>query len=156
MFTNKYKSWEKNLVKLATFDTVEDYWCLYHHMKTPSELELGQDYSIFKEGIQPTWEDDANIRGGRWLIGFEKNNSHLDNVWLFTVLLVIGENFEYSDEICGVVVSVRTKSKLGVWLKNIGNKKAIFEIGNRLKRQLGIDERIKFHNHDKPQNMYTI
>ncbi|CAK1604561.1 unnamed protein product [Parnassius mnemosyne] len=157
MFTNKNKSWEQNLVKLATFDTVEDYWCLYHHMKTPSELEFGQDYSIFKEGIRPMWEDDANRHGGRWLIGFDRKNSpYLDNIWLFTVLLLIGETLENADEICGVVVSVRAKCKIGIWVKNAGNEKAVLEIGNRLKSQLGLDAKIKFHNHNRVHNIYTI
>jgi translation initiation factor 4E len=49
-----------------------------------SELHQGCDYSLFKKGIRPMWEDDANKRGGRWLISLAKNQraNELDKYWL--------------------------------------------------------------------------
>jgi translation initiation factor 4E len=49
-----------------------------------SELRQGCDYSLFKKGIRPMWEDDANKRGGRWLINLTKNQrgNELDKYWL--------------------------------------------------------------------------
>jgi translation initiation factor 4E len=49
-----------------------------------SELRQGCDYSLFKKGIRPMWEDDANKRGGRWLIKKKKNQrgNDLDKYWL--------------------------------------------------------------------------
>jgi len=49
-----------------------------------SELRQGCDYSLFKKGIRPMWEDDANKRGGRWLINLSKNQrgNDLDKYWL--------------------------------------------------------------------------
>lgn len=64
------------------------YLCrLYHHIKLPSELRQGHDYAVFKQGIRPMWEDDANKMGGRWLISLEKKqrNSDLDRFWLDVV-----------------------------------------------------------------------
>lgn len=60
---------------------------LYHHIKLPSELRQGHDYAVFKQGIRPMWEDDANKMGGRWLISIERNkrNSDLDRFWLDAV-----------------------------------------------------------------------
>lgn len=60
---------------------------LYHHIKLPSELRQGHDYAVFKQGIRPMWEDDANKMGGRWLISLEKKqrNSDLDRFWLDVV-----------------------------------------------------------------------
>ncbi|KOB73653.1 Eukaryotic initiation factor 4E-1 [Operophtera brumata] len=69
LFTNENKNnWSDNLKNLTTFETVEDYWCLYHHMKLPSALSSGQEYSIFKKGINPMWEDEANKSGGRLIM----------------------------------------------------------------------------------------
>ncbi|KAI8429265.1 hypothetical protein MSG28_007771 [Choristoneura fumiferana] len=81
---DRNKTWEENLIELTTFDTVEDFWRLYHHIKLPSELRQGHDYAVFKQGIRPMWEDDANKMGGRWLISLEKKqrNSDLDRFWL--------------------------------------------------------------------------
>lgn len=54
-------------------------------MKRPSELNSGQEYAVFKNNARPTWDDDANKRGGRWIINFEKKPRMLDDVWLCVV-----------------------------------------------------------------------
>lgn len=57
---------------------------LFNHIKLSSELRQGCDYSLFKSGIRPMWEDDANKRGGRWLINLDKKQRtvDLDRFWL--------------------------------------------------------------------------
>ncbi|XP_053602859.1 eukaryotic translation initiation factor 4E-1A-like [Plodia interpunctella] len=153
---NKSKEWKDNLIELTNFDTVEDYWCLYHYMKSPSELKSGQDYAIFKKGILPMWEDGQNRRGGRWLIMVEKgNHAMLDRIWLDTVLLVIGENFADNDSINGVVVYIRPYSKIGVWTKDFKDQKAVMRIGHELKSVLGI-RRLEFTPHNTPKVLYSI
>lgn len=147
---DRNKTWEENLIELTAFDTVEDFWRLYHHIKLPSELRQGHDYAVFKQGIRPMWEDDANKMGGRWLISLDKKqrNSDLDRFWLDVVLLLIGENFEHSDEICGAVVNVRAKlDKIGVWTADTSKQHANIEIGRKIKEQLGIQGKIYFQVH---------
>ncbi|XP_050676104.1 eukaryotic translation initiation factor 4E1-like [Leptidea sinapis] len=147
---DKSKTWEENLIELTTFDTVEDFWRLYHHIKLPSELRQGHDYAVFKKGIRPMWEDDANKMGGRWLINLERKqrNSDLDRFWLDVVLLLIGENFENTDEICGAVVNVRGKvDKIGIWTGDTSKQHAVIEIGRKLKEQLGIHGKLGFQVH---------
>lgn len=60
------------------------HFSLYNHVKPASELRQGTDYSLFKKGIRPMWEDEANKRGGRWLLSLEKRqrNNELDRYWL--------------------------------------------------------------------------
>lgn len=88
---------------------------------------------MFKQGIRPMWEDDANKSGGRWLINLDKKqrNTDLDHFWLETLLCMIGEAFNgYSDDICGAVVNVRPKGdKIGVWTANANNEDSVIEIG---------------------------
>lgn len=56
---------------------------LYNHIKPASELKPGTDYSLFKKGIMPMWEDAANKRGGRWLMSLDrKQRNELDRYWL--------------------------------------------------------------------------
>lgn len=76
-----------NQKEIASFDTVEDFWSLYNHIKVASSLHQGCDYSLFKRGIRPMWEDDANKCGGRWLINLEKKQrvEDLDRFWLDVV-----------------------------------------------------------------------
>ncbi len=43
------QEWEDNLKQVSTFRTVEDFWALYHHIASVSELRSGCDYSLFRQ-----------------------------------------------------------------------------------------------------------
>lgn len=81
------KKWEEMLDRVHSFDMVEDFWSIYNHIRAPSELNQGDDYSMFKNNIRPMWEDAANKNGGRWLLNVDKQyrRSKLDDFWLDTV-----------------------------------------------------------------------
>ena len=36
--------WNQGLIKLYTFDTVEDFWGVYKHLQLPAKLRLKNDY----------------------------------------------------------------------------------------------------------------
>ncbi|KAH8384384.1 hypothetical protein KR200_002914 [Drosophila serrata] len=135
---DRTKSWEDMQNEITSFDTVEDFWSLYNHIKPPSEIKLGSDYSLFKKGIRPMWEDAANKQGGRWVITLNKSSkSDLDNLWLDVLLCLIGEAFDHSDQICGAVVNIRAKSnKISIWTANGNNEEAALEIGHKLRDAL--------------------
>nr|CAG4638678.1 EOG090X0BMA [Cyclestheria hislopi] len=140
--TDRAKGWEENQREVINFDTIEDFWSLYNHIKSASELSAGCDYSLFKTGIKPMWEDTRNHEGGRWLISLDKKqrSTELDCLWLEVILCLIGEAFEeFSDEICGAVVNIRTKGdKLSIWTSDCKNREGIMKIGMKLKERLGI------------------
>ncbi|KAH8371606.1 hypothetical protein KR093_008259 [Drosophila rubida] len=135
---DRSKSWEDMQNEITSFDTVEDFWSLYNHIKPPSEIKLGSDYSLFKKGIRPMWEDAANKQGGRWVITLNKSSKNdLDNLWLDVLLCLIGEAFDHSDQICGAVVNIRGKSnKISIWTANGNNEEAALEIGHKLRDAL--------------------
>jgi Eukaryotic initiation factor 4E len=83
---DRNKSWEDNQNQVSTFNSVEDFWSLFTHIKQPSEVKIGSDYSLFKDQIRPMWEDKANKNGGRWMIGLNRNQRpELDRYWIDTV-----------------------------------------------------------------------
>ncbi|KAH8379567.1 hypothetical protein KR009_005595 [Drosophila setifemur] len=135
---DRSKHWKDMLNEITQIDSVETFWSLYYTIKTPSELKIGCDYSMFKRGIKPMWEDEANIKGGRWLVTVTKScKLELDRIWLDILLMMVGQNFDYSDEICGAVINIRGKSnKISVWTANGTNELAILEIGQKLKMLL--------------------
>ncbi|XP_075868465.1 eukaryotic translation initiation factor 4E-1A-like isoform X1 [Nelusetta ayraudi] len=143
---DKSKTWQANLRLISKFDTVEDFWALYNHIQLSSNLMSGCDYSLFKDGIKPMWEDDRNRRGGRWLITLSKQQrkSDLDRFWLETLLCLVGEAFDdFSDDVCGAVINVRTKGdKIAVWTTNYENKEAITHIGRVVKERLGVPPKV--------------
>ncbi|KAK4300107.1 hypothetical protein Pmani_027672 [Petrolisthes manimaculis] len=136
------RTWEDCQMEIASFETVEEFWALYNHIEPASRLKVGCDYSMFKKGIKPMWEDESNRQGGRWLINLNKQQraTELDNFWLEVLLLMIGEAFEeHSDEVCGAVVNVRSKGdKIGVWTADVKKNDSIVKIGTVLKERLHI------------------
>ncbi|XP_030378727.1 eukaryotic translation initiation factor 4E1-like [Scaptodrosophila lebanonensis] len=138
---DRSKTWEDMLHEVTSFNTVENFWSLINHIKPPSEIRLGSDYCMFKKGIRPMWEDAANKQGGRWVINLSKNTkSDLDNFWLDTMLCLIGECCDYSDQLCGAVVNIRGKSnKISVWTADGSNEVAALEIGRKLRECLRME-----------------
>ena len=59
--------WIENLKEIATVSYIEDFWATQNQLYDASALSIGSDYHLFKEGIKPMWEDEANRGGGRWL-----------------------------------------------------------------------------------------
>uniref|UniRef100_A0A8C2LRT4 Eukaryotic translation initiation factor 4E n=1 Tax=Cricetulus griseus TaxID=10029 RepID=A0A8C2LRT4_CRIGR len=105
-----------------------DFWALYNHVQLSSNLMPDCDYSLFKDGIEPIWEDEKNRSGGRWLITLNKQQrqSDLDRFWLETLLCLAGESFDdHSDDVCGAVINVRAKD-------------AVIHIGRVYKKRLGL------------------
>ncbi|CAG0893096.1 unnamed protein product [Darwinula stevensoni] len=130
---DRTKAWEENQVEITSFATVEDFWALYNYIEVASHLPAGTDYSLFKKGIKPMWEDDRNKKGGRWLLNLNKSQrfADLDNLWLEVLLCLIGEAFEdESEEMCGAVVNIRNKGdKIGVWTATSEKPESVMKIG---------------------------
>lgn len=142
---DKNRSWEENLLEITSFDTVEDFWALYNHIEVASKLPLGCDYSLFKYGIKPMWEDCRNKQGGRWLFNLNKSQrtTDLDNYWLEILLCLIGEGFdEFSEDVCGAVVQIRAKlDKIAVWTADVRRADGNIKIGKTLKERLNMHPR---------------
>ncbi|XP_069173289.1 eukaryotic translation initiation factor 4E1 isoform X2 [Procambarus clarkii] len=136
MWYYKVKSsnvWMECHTEIASFNTVEDFWAVYHHLNLPSEIERGSGYSMFRKGIKPMWEDSHNWNGGRWLFTIQESNDcqKLDDIWMEMLILLIGEAFgDNNEQVCGCVVSVWRKfDKIGIWTADASKKENILEIG---------------------------
>ncbi|CAL5413631.1 unnamed protein product [Camellia sinensis] len=117
-------AWGSALRKVYTFETVEEFWCLYDQIFKPSKFPANADFHLFKAGIEPKWEDPECANGGKWTVTSSRK-ANLDAMWLETLMALIGEQFDESDEICGVVASVRQRQdKLALWTKTASNEAA--------------------------------
>jgi len=65
-------SYERNIKRVAAFDTVTRFWQVYNHMIRPNDLPNSSDYHLFRQGIRPLWEDEQNKRGGKWIVRLKK------------------------------------------------------------------------------------
>ncbi|CAG8676988.1 16354_t:CDS:2, partial [Cetraspora pellucida] len=145
-------SWSQNLKELITFDSVEEFWGVYNNIVKASELSAGSNYHLFKKGIKPMWEDPANEQGGKWVIQFPRNKTgeEINTLWLYTMLACIGEAFEYTDEVCGAVVSVRKIFyRISLWTRTSFNKEICESLGRQLKQTLNLNpsQQLEFQPH---------
>ncbi len=59
---------------------------LYNNIIPPSRLSPGSDLHLFREGIEPKWEDPKCEAGGSWKVMVPKGQKQLlDTMWLHAV-----------------------------------------------------------------------
>ena len=117
---------------MVNIKSVEEFWGLYNNIVPPSTLPQSANYYLFKDGIQPAWEDPANGNGGKWSIQLprEKHRNQIDKLWLYTMLSAIGEMLEApssdsklpqsrEDElVTGVVLQARSNYyRVSIWTR---------------------------------------
>ncbi len=109
---------------------------------------------MFKEGIDPKWEDPNNKDGGAIVVTVRSNAkmSHdLDTYWLYTQLACIGENFTDGDAICGVNVSIRkSNTRLEIWVRDYKDDEVNKRIAQEFRDALELSnsqERVTFKSH---------
>ncbi|CDP14577.1 unnamed protein product [Coffea canephora] len=159
---SKQIAWGSSIRPIYTFSTVEDFWGIYNNIHHPSKLAVGADFHCFKNKIEPKWEDPVCANGGKWTVNLQRGKS--DTSWLYTLLALIGEQFDYGDEICGAVVNVRSRQeKIALWTKNAANETAQISIGKQWKDFLDYNDQTGFIFHEDAKkldraakNRYTV
>eukprot|EP00612_Vaucheria_litorea_P005117 CAMPEP_0171461548 /NCGR_PEP_ID=MMETSP0945-20130129/5951_1 /TAXON_ID=109269 /ORGANISM="Vaucheria litorea, Strain CCMP2940" /LENGTH=139 /DNA_ID=CAMNT_0011987915 /DNA_START=444 /DNA_END=863 /DNA_ORIENTATION=+ len=119
-----------------------------------SKIQTGSNYSIFKDGIKPMWEDENNVLGGKWVITINKpDKKNLDEWWLHAILASIGGILEHdnSDEICGLVMSSRkAHDRIALWTRTAASMELQHAIGTKLRGALKLPKKcqITYQTHD--------
>lgn len=134
-FGNKRETFnfESSLQKLCTLKTIENmnYFLKFVNFE---KIESITDICIFKEGIEPLWEDPSNINGGKWIIKLKREVT----IRLFQKLLVhlLVNSFD-TIQVNGIVISFRMRNCIiTLWTSSGSNSEnAIQEI----KKVLNID-----------------
>ena len=107
-------SWYEGYVCLGRFDTVEGFWQLYSHLSRPEAVQGSADLMLFRDGIRPVWEDEANKGGGKWTLRMKMTGASL--VWEELMLNLIGETLDGGSDICGAIISLRFQdSNISLW-----------------------------------------
>lgn len=128
-------SWEDSQVQLGSFSSVEKFWGIYNQLVSLSETPAGCNFSIFKKGIHPTWEDPSNRYGGRFVFTIKKDKQdykdYADKIWLEFSMAVVGNVLpKVSDQICGIIGANRNHMiKIAVWTRDRSKHDEIKEIG---------------------------
>ncbi|GIX63422.1 translation initiation factor E4, putative [Babesia caballi] len=130
--------------QLVSFDSVQSFWNLWFNIPQPSELSTthrltrectdGTEHivdaiMVFRDGIEPMWEDPMNKDGGHFDYRFkfsEVSQMLVDEYWNNIVLGLIGSSMPQADLINGVrlVDKLATKFpvvRIEVWFQNLGD-----------------------------------
>ncbi|KAJ1756904.1 eukaryotic translation initiation factor 4E [Coemansia sp. RSA 1935] len=142
-------TWTANLKDIVTIETVEEFWGVYNRVAIASDLPHGSNYHLFRKGIMPMWEDEANQQGGKWGCQFQRSiGEKVNEHWLHTLLACIGETFDASPEICGAVFSNRKNCfRVAIWTRNASDRDACEKIGRHLKAVLGVTFQLEYLRH---------
>ncbi|XP_018961838.2 eukaryotic translation initiation factor 4E type 2-like [Cyprinus carpio] len=122
------QSYEQNIRQMGTVASVEQLWKFYSHLVRPGDLTGHSDFHLFKEGIKPMWEDEANKNGGKWIIRLRKGLA--SRFWENIILAMLGEQSRTENN-CGVVVSIRFQEDiLSIWNKTANDQVTTSRIRN--------------------------
>ena len=171
---SQQKQWKNSQQLYFKAKTVEQFWRGFHSIpRIRPAHPLNCDYSLFKEGVDPAWEDEFNQHGGRWTYSIDRRPSSAGNVslpsvieqlWLDVMLCLIGEGFDpYGDQIAGGVCGIRNPrnkqdrepmgAKLHIWTTDASNIEANMKIGQILKEVLHApDGQLLFTPHETKSN----
>ena len=117
------EKYELQVKKIADFDTIEDFWSIFQHLRKPDSCIPGIEYFMFKEPIKPLWEDENNKNGGRFSIKLKHGYTTI--IWEEMIFALIGGILpkEMKDQINGIVVTSRKEfNTLQIWFKNYDDK----------------------------------
>ena len=113
------KEYENQVKKIAEFDTIEDFWAIFQHLRKPDSCKPGIEFQMFRDPVKPMWEDENNKNGGRISIKLRKDFTTI--IWEEMIFALIGDVLpkEVKDEINGIVVTSRRDfNTLQIWIKN--------------------------------------
>ena len=137
------EKYESQVKKIAEFDTIEDFWDIFQHLRKPDSCRPGIEFFMFKEPVKPLWEDENNKNGGRFSIKLKQGYTTI--IWEEMIFTLIGGILpeEIRDEINGIVVmSKKEFNTLQIWFKTFDTN-ITSEIEKCLRDILVIPEEVK-------------
>ena len=116
--------YESQVKKITSFDTMEDFWTIFQHLRKPDSCRPGIEFHMFKDPVKPMWEDENNKNGGKITIKLAKGYTTI--IWEEMIFALIGEDVlpkDIKDEINGIVVTSKKEyNTVQIWIKNFEKK----------------------------------
>jgi translation initiation factor 4E len=139
------QSWGSDLVEVGEASSVPQFLYMVDEMKKIGVENLSS-MRLFRKGVKPMWEDEANVNGGRLIVDipvFSKTN--IDTIWANTMAFCISNEI---DDICGCVCNEKSPVyKISIW---IGNEQSHEKVLKKWQEKLGLEKAsIYFCSHKK-------
>eukprot|EP00927_Polykrikos_kofoidii_P057476 TRINITY_DN51616_c0_g1_i1.p1 TRINITY_DN51616_c0_g1~~TRINITY_DN51616_c0_g1_i1.p1 ORF type:complete len:247 (-),score=47.81 TRINITY_DN51616_c0_g1_i1:20-700(-) len=150
----KALQYSESTKQIASCDTVESFWDSWSRLPQPSELlnnrmvfpvsdgfHVVDALMIFREGISPQWEDEANADGGHFQFHIKAASvlGQVDEYWNNLVLGMIGASIEPANLITGVRLVDKIGGRVGnfrieVWFRNFKDQAAVQQLQQNVER----------------------
>ena len=110
----------KSYIKVSSINTVEHMIRLLNNM--PDIMVSNCMLFLMRKGINPTWEDPNNIKGG--CFSFKIMNNKVVNIWKKLNYLITGETLSENDKfmknVNGITISPKKQfCIIKVWMKDL-------------------------------------
>ena len=154
---NAFKKEENEYIpknkKIAKFDSIEDFWEIYQHLKKPDNCQEGIELKMFKDNIEPKWDNDSNKNGGKMTLLCNKDYTSI--IWEEIILNIIGNIFPKNilDNINGIIFCSKSKyNTIQIWFKEY-NQDYCHELEQCIRDMIQIPKEVpinfkKFFNED--------
>ncbi len=130
---------------IATMKNVADLWGVINNIPIPTKSPTKCNWSLFKDNIQPEWEDEHNKNGGKWNMDLGTNRELSDKIWFNLLLGVAGGTIDYKNEINGITLHLRPGGiRCALWTAGT-DMKTQQTIGEALRKICEIPHHIKLH-----------
>jgi len=132
--STRSEDYSSTMTMLGHCDTVEAFWGLYCYLNRNArgggesahggDVRLG-DVCLFRKGITPMWEDDANQHGGKVILRVSKATSA--RYFEELALALVGEQLAFGHCVCGAVLSSRLGEEdvVSVWTCDAGDEQSV-------------------------------
>jgi translation initiation factor 4E len=129
----KFSSWDENRIQeFGMVGTLQAFWRLSESVLPPSALTPGSTYHFFRRGIKPTWEDPANVNGGRWVYFVAKDPAYVDFAWSRIQMGLVGCLIDVADHVNGIVCQRRRQGdRLSIWIRGDLTQDEILGVAKR-------------------------
>jgi hypothetical protein len=126
---------------------------VYCQLIYPTDLVNTASFHVFRNTYRAIYEDEINSKGG-FIQVFQKINK-INETWERILFDFLGNS--YPEDILGVLIRRRNKEfRLSFWCKTSDDQNTIFQNVKFLseKIELGLNETIEFHSHDRKKVFY--
>ena len=133
------------MIKSVTeMSTLSEFQKIYSFLKKPENSSVGLEISLFKNGIKPVWEEEANYNGGKVNIKLKKEMSN--NIWDELVVRFAGNTLPEinNDDVNGILFSVKYNFiAIQIWTKSYNNQ-LVLNLNMSLRSIFNLDEFFEF------------
>jgi translation initiation factor 4E len=139
------QSWGSDLVEVGEVASIPQFLYMLDEIKKAGVENLSS-MRLFRKGVKPMWEDEANVNGGRLIIDIPIfSRTGIDTVWERTMAFCISNEV---DGICGCVCTEKSPVyKISIW---IGSEQGHEDILRKWQEKLPLEKTsIYFCSHRK-------